>query len=115
MYWLGAIFTATSIPRSVLPDVRFRLADKAIHVLLYGGLGYLIARAMHDPPRTNRLRIILAVLLLVSAVGALDEWHQQYIQGRRTDFGDWIADSIGGLVGALLWDTAGRTKSTRTA
>ena len=70
---------------------------------MYGGLGLLLARAMHNPPRTTRFRVILAAFLMVAALGALDEWHQQYIQGRSTEFADWMADSGGGLVGALLW------------
>jgi VanZ family protein len=81
---------------------------------MYAGLGLLLARAMNNPPRTTRFRVILAAFLLVAAVGALDEWHQRYMKDRSTDFADWMADSSGGLIGALLWTLASRPKSIRT-
>jgi VanZ family protein len=111
--WLGAILTATSLPSSVIPAVGFRFADKALHFLMYGGLGLLLARAMHNPPRTTRVRVVVAATLMVVAIGALDEWHQRYIRGRSTEFADGVADSVGGLVGALMWVAGSRTKSIR--
>lgn len=82
---------------------------------MYGGLGLLFSRAMHNPPRTTRLRVFFAAFLLVVAIGALDEWHQTYVQGRSTEFADWIADSAGGLVGASLWTLLSRYKALRAA
>ena len=113
--WLGAILTATSLPNSVIPDVGVRFADKGLHFVMYGGLGLLLARAMHNPPRTTRFRVVLAAFLLVVAIGALDEWHQHYIRGRSTELADWLADSAGGLTGALIWVLGSRVKSLRTA
>jgi VanZ family protein len=112
--WLGAILTATSLPSSVVPDAPIRFADKGAHFFMYGGLGLLLARAMHNPPRTTRFRVILAAFLLVAAIGGLDEWHQRYIQGRSAEFADWMADSAGGLIGALIWVAGDRLKAFRT-
>jgi VanZ family protein len=111
--WLGAILTATSLPSSVLPDAHVRFADKGVHFFMYGGLGLLLARAMHNPPRTTRFRVTLAAFLLVAALGALDEWHQRYIQGRSAEFADWMADSAGGLLGALIWVGATRVRNDK--
>lgn len=115
MAWLGAILTATSLPQTVIPDVGFRFADKAVHFFMYGGLGLLFARAMHNPPRTTRVRVVVASFLLVVALGALDEWHQHFIQGRSTEFADWVADSSGGFLGALVWVIASRVRAIQTA
>ena len=115
MIWLGAILTATSLPGSVLPHTQVRYADKGVHFFMYGGLGLLLARAMHNPPRTTRLRVVFAAVVMVIAIGALDEWHQQYIQGRSAEGADWMADSIGGLIGALTWVALDRIKARRTA
>jgi VanZ family protein len=103
LLWLGAILTATSLPSRVLPDATFRYADKALHFTMYAGLAFLFARAMDDPARTPRYRAVLAAFLLTMAIGALDEWHQKFIQGRSTELADWIADSAGGLLGASTW------------
>lgn len=115
MAWLGAILTATSLPKTAIPDVDLPFADKAVHFIMYGGLGLLFGRAMHNPPRTTRGRVVLASFLLVVAIGALDEWHQHFIQGRSTEFADWVADSAGGLLGAFLWVIASRVRAIRTA
>ena len=115
MAWLGAILTATSLPKAVIPDVGFRFADKVVHFSMYGVLGPLFARAMHNPPRTTRTRVVVASCLLIVAIGALDEWHQHFIQGRSTEFADWLADSSGGLLGALVWVFVSRIRATRTA
>ena len=115
MAWLGAILTATSLPKSVIPEVDFKFADKVVHLFMYGVLAYLIARAMHNPPRTTRLRVLSAAFLLVVAFGAVDEWHQQFIKGRTLGVADWVADSIGGLVGATIWVMGSRSKTILTA
>jgi VanZ family protein len=83
-----------------------------VHFVMYGVLAFLTARAMHDPPRLSRFRMVLAALLLVSAVGAMDEWHQQYVTGRTTDFADWMADTAGGLIGAVAWRERFKAKRT---
>jgi VanZ family protein len=111
--WLGAILTVTSLPNSLFPSVGIRNADKGVHFTMYGILGLLIARAMHNPPRTTRLRVVSAAFLMVVAFGALDEWHQQYMRGRSTDVRDWVADAVGGLVGALIWVAASRAYAIR--
>ena len=113
--WLGAILTATSLPKSVIPDVGFQFADKGLHFSMYAGFAFLTARAMHNPPRTTLPRVLVASFLLVLAIGALDEWHQHFIKGRSTELFDWIADSLGGLAGGLAWVMGNRLKAIRTA
>lgn len=111
---MGAILIATSLPGSFVPNTGLRFADKAVHFTMYAGLGLLSARAMEDPPRTTRPRVLFAAALLCVAIGALDEWHQTFIQGRSTELADWIADSAGGLIGAATWTLRSRRKVIRT-
>jgi VanZ family protein len=61
------------------------------------------------------MRVVSAAFLLVVTFGFLDEWHQRYIKGRSAELADGLADSAGGLVGALIWVAANRPKSPRTA
>ena len=45
---------------------------------------------------------LLVVTISLAAIGALDEWHQSWIPTRSgNDLGDWIADVLGSLTGAL--------------
>jgi VanZ family protein len=55
---------------------------------------------------------VLGAFLLTSAIGAMDEWHQQYVEGRSTEMLDWMADTTGGLIGAVVWLAADRAKPT---
>jgi VanZ family protein len=107
---MGAILTATSIPGSTIPDVGFRFADKLVHVVMYGGLGLLLARAVDDP---DRMRASLIAIAICVALGAVDEWHQLYIPGRSGAVSDWIADSAGGVLGAGVWAVLSKQRALR--
>jgi VanZ family protein len=111
---MGAILTATSIPGRFIPAVGFRFTDKLVHAGMYGVLGFLMSRAMDDPAKTTRARAMVGAFLFCVAMGATDEWHQLYIQGRSADLLDWTADSTGGLIGASAWMLLSRQKAART-
>jgi VanZ family protein len=104
------IVTATSIPGRFVPDVGGQYLDKVVHAFMYGVLGFLIARSMNNPPRTTLLRVALASTVFCAAMGSLDEWHQQFIEGRTADVNDLAADCVGGAVGASIWATKARVR-----
>jgi len=97
--WCGIILLATSIPNPPVPHL-FAHADKATHFVMYGVLGFLLARALRNGDR--RWRLILLTIAFGIAFGAADEWHQRFIAGRSSELADWGADSTGVVVGALL-------------
>jgi VanZ family protein len=92
--WAALILVLTSIPAP--PDVPAGIPhlDKVVHVLLYAGQGWLVARAL----RMRRPRTLLAALLGIAAFGAFDEWHQLFF-ARDPDMLDWIADMLGASIG----------------
>lgn len=92
--WAAVILVLTSIPAPPEAPAGIPHLDKAVHVLLYAGQGWLVARAL----RTRRPRTLLAALLGIAAFGALDEWHQAFF-ARDPDMLDWIADVLGGSIG----------------
>jgi VanZ family protein len=89
----------TSIPNPHLPVPKG--SDKWAHFLVYAMLGVLVARAVELKPR--RAALMVAVVVGVSLFGAFDEWHQYFIPGRFPDVMDWLADSVGGAVGATMF------------
>lgn len=91
------MLVATSIPNPPVPSGLARF-DKVVHFAMYAILAGLIVLA--STGRRSRVGALLATVLLVSAYGALDEWHQQFIPGRSMELGDWLADTIGAMVGA---------------
>lgn len=97
----AAIFAATSWPTP--PNMPGR-SDKVIHFTAYALLGASVAWASRSRGVVSAAKWIV----LVSAIGAADEWHQQFIPGRRMDAFDWMADTAGAacgltLVTALAW------------
>ena len=92
------ILALSSIPSRDLPEgPEIPHLDKAAHVAVYSGLGFLLGRTLCPAP----VGWVLGVLF-----GAFDEWYQQRSPGRDSDPADWVADAIGvalGLTGWRVW------------
>jgi VanZ family protein len=99
--WGAFIEVLTSWPR--VPDFGEPAgSDKLAHVALYGIFAFLVIRAAQQG--RPAMRAILISFVALSAWGALDEWHQKFIDGRSADVSDWAADTTGVLVGlAIGW------------
>ncbi len=101
LYWLPVLVYATAVivvggqPNLQAP-LTFSNGDKVCHMLEYGGLGYLLARALRA---TLRVRLpLFAALMAVGLGGVLglaDELHQRYVPGRSCDVMDLAADLAG--------------------
>ncbi|HEX4332428.1 MAG TPA: VanZ family protein [Usitatibacter sp.] len=64
------------------------LWDKTVHFCYFGTMAFLVWVAVGK-------RGPLAVWLLVSAIGGVDEILQAYTPGRDSDIHDWYADTLG--------------------
>jgi VanZ family protein len=89
------IFLASS--RSQLAGPSMPGSDKVVHFAVYGLLGTLIVRL----GRGSRSAWI--AVLLVSAYGMSDEWHQSFTPGRSVEVADWLADTLGGALAVGLY------------
>jgi len=90
------IFYASSRSHVAAPGIT-RIDDKFGHFGIYGLLGTLVCRVV--PGRWGGWW----ALIIVSAYGASDEWHQSFVPGRSTELEDWIADTIGAALGIGLY------------
>jgi VanZ family protein len=100
--YLCVIFGLSSIPQLQVPG-SFRYRDKVAHLLEYGGLGLVAARAARDTwPGSNAWLRTGVLLLAVSAVGACDEKYQQWTPGRESSVYDWAADTTGGSIAQVI-------------
>jgi VanZ family protein len=81
-----------------LPLLTENVWDKALHSIEYGGLAWLLCRALIGEGLGWGPGLLLA-LMAASAYGASDEWHQLYTPGRSADFHDWMADTLGAALG----------------
>jgi len=96
--WAAFLFFLSS--RSHLPGAgELPVNDKVAHGILYLILGGALAWA----GRRVSLKHHQAIILLVGILFALsDEWHQSFVPGRSSAFGDLLADGGGLLAGFLL-------------
>jgi VanZ family protein len=123
LLWAGLIFWLSS--QSKLPEIgpAFWQKDKVAHLIFYGVLGAFVLlglRSVVSPstllragqsnprrvvslsnPRTPSLSLpkaALLAILITSAYGASDEFHQRFVPNRTCDVWDWVADTMGGAL-----------------
>ncbi len=97
--WMALIFALSALPADAIPTGFTGLSSLG-HFLLYAILGalYVAALESHLPPGgATALAIGLA-----SAYGVTDEVHQMFVSGRNPDPVDWLVDTAGAALAALL-------------
>ncbi|MEM1305058.1 MAG: VanZ family protein [Planctomycetota bacterium] len=106
-----ALAVGTHLPPRAIPAAG-SINDKAVHVGMYCGLGFLAALAWRTSfGRFNRLAG-LTLLVTLSLVGAVDEITQPFFH-RSCDFGDWSADVVGAAIGLVCFRIALALYETR--
>lgn len=100
-----AIFISSSVPDPLNIHINIRFEDKWKHIAGYGIFGILIARALYYQVRYPSIKknyIGIAIVLGV-LYGISDEFHQSFVPGRFTEAADVLADSIGIVIGVMLF------------
>ena len=90
----GLIVIASS--RSVVEGPSIRNFDKVAHFFVFGLLATLVARALVGK------RAFWAIVI-ASAFGVSDEFHQHFTPGRSMEFMDWVADTLGATLAVGLY------------
>jgi VanZ family protein len=91
----GLIILASSRSRVASPDIGG--IDKVAHFLVYGLLGTLVCRLRPG------WRAAVWALVITSAFGVSDEFHQRFVPGRTSAVDDWIADTLGAAIAIALY------------
>ncbi len=105
--YAGLIFflSAQSHPEDNLPSFLFKeVSDKVLHAVEYGILAVLCYRAFRwaAGAAIARQAVVLAILA-ASVYGITDEVHQAFVPLRESSWQDWLADTIGAVIGAVSW------------
>ncbi len=98
LVYMAAIFYFSSESQP-LPMLTEHVWDKILHSIEYAGLAILLFRALDGEELGWRRSAVLAVII-VSAYGASDEWHQLFVAMRSSDVEDWLTDTGAGAIGA---------------
>jgi hypothetical protein len=103
--WMLAIFVASSLPSTRLPEESFSGESYFRHLAAFSVGGVLAGRVFASAHTS---------LWVLGLFAALDEWHQTFTPGRQADIWDWAADMAGTALGLLLlkWH---RTRAVRRA
>lgn len=103
--WYGLLWFLSSITgiKGPQPIPHF---DKFQHFAYFLGGGMLFSgfRFLLNPGNARWRSILITTILLMAALGFIDEWHQCFTPGRSGgDPWDWLADLIGGAAGAWIF------------
>ena len=109
-YWLPVLLYASLIfylsslshPEDELPDFVFKkLSDKFLHLVEYAVLGLLCYRGLRWAAGPSVAgRAVMITIVVVSFYGMTDEVHQAFVPFRESSWLDWLADTLGGVIGA---------------
>ncbi len=99
IWWVTLWFlSGTAHPPSLPGFLDWDKLKHAVYFMLGGSFWALALRL--QKPHLRTLIIALTGAALMTVVGFFDEWHQMFTPGRSgNDPGDWIADTIGGVLG----------------
>jgi VanZ family protein len=101
LVYMAAIFHFSSQSHP-LPALTEHVWDKLLHTVEYAGLAVLVFRAL-DGEGLGAWRSAILTVVVVSAYGATDEWHQMFVPLRDSDVFDWLTDTLAGAIGAAAY------------
>ena len=111
LVYMAAIFHFSSESQP-LPMLTEHVWDKILHTIEYVGLAVLVFRAL-DGEELGRWQSAVLAVIIVSAYGASDEWHQSFVPMRSSDVEDWLTDTVAGAIGAAAYVVFQLTSSFR--
>lgn len=101
--YMALISWVSSLPLT-LPFAGVPHRDKIVHVIEYGILGLLNARALRiGVPALRASRALIGAAVLTAAFGYFDELHQAFVPGRDANVFDLLADVIGAVLGVAVY------------
>ena len=103
LLWAGLIFWLSSLSHPPMPGPDFPFKDKVGHWMLYCVLGWLVAGALRRAHNLSLPKTLAFAILMASAYGASDEFHQRFVPHRTCDVFDWTADTLGASAAAAAF------------
>ena len=89
-------------------------ADKAVHWSLFSVQSWLVSRALRRGHNLTLPTTLSLAILIASAYGASDEFHQRFVPNRTCDFNDWVADTLGAAAAAAAFYAYESHRSAKT-
>ena len=93
--WVSLLLILSSQPRALIPAFVAQ-NDLIWHFIIYGVLGFLVARTFIQKGKMTYWKIV-CVLVFVTCSAVLDELYQSFAPGRVPSVSDALADFLGAL------------------
>jgi len=93
--WAALISWLSSQPRPPRVGPEFPFKDKIGHWLLFCVLGWCVMWALRRAHNLWLPKAALLAMLISSAYGVADEFHQRFVPNRTCDVMDCVADTLG--------------------
>lgn len=101
--WLIGLWILSSFPGEDIQLPPFPGADKLAHFVYFAVGGCLLAWLLRRTLGWYGWKAACGALFAMVLIGALDEFHQLYTPNRSgADPFDWLADTAGGFLGAVV-------------
>lgn len=108
-YWFltlaycGVIFWMSSRPLEAFPEVETPGADKAVHMVLYGGLTVIVSLGLRRSGRPVRPAVqFFGPIVFAVLYGVTDELHQMLVPSRSFDLWDVAANTAGAALAQCI-------------
>ena len=119
-YWKSSIWIVCVLFLSFLPASSlssdwdfFENQDKLIHLIMYGGISFLLLLDMHFR-MFNNYRFIIVMLLSIVLFSTIIEILQPIFSNRGRDLFDVIANFIGAVLGVSFFQLLFRKKRVKS-
>jgi VanZ family protein len=106
LLWAATIFVISAMPPLVPAEKKppFLIpTDKLAHVAAYALLGGLILFALRRGHNTPLPKAVLLAIVLATAYGVSDEWHQSFVPRRQAGLDDCAANAVGAVLVGTAW------------
>lgn len=101
LIWTTIIFVGCFLPGYDIPDVQIPFIDKWVHFVFFAGYSFLALCLFKKPNSLQKLLILLSAAVLGLMVELIQG--SGLIPGRGFEWNDILADSVGGVIGIILF------------
>jgi VanZ family protein len=120
LLWAVVILVLTGLPGTYFPQINsfwdWLAPDKMIHLFMFGSFTYLIIWGLRNKyqDKAKRKRLILFTVVLGTLYGGVTEILQRELfVGRDGNIFDFLANTLGGGFGILLFHMQYRKKTSQ--
>ncbi len=110
--WMSVLFYLSSLSEPAPGDL-FLIPDWISHPVVYAILAFLLCRAL-AAGRPLVLGHALVAVVLATAYGITDEWHQSFVARRDASVLDVMKDLAGAIVGSAAYIRLGPSRARRS-